>query len=81
MLMPPVEIIASWPTPDYDNPETYGPAGHAIIISLTSLVILILAIRLYTRKNITKGFGLDDILIVVAFVRGLSPIFLRGLRR
>ena len=74
---PPVEVILSWPTPDYDNPETHGPAGYAIVLALTSLAVLILAIRLYTRKKITKGFGLDDILIVAAFVRCLSPI-LRG---
>lgn len=69
MSLPSVEVILSWPTPDYDNPETQGPAGHVIVIFLISLAILILAIRLYTRKKITKGFGLDDVLIVIAFVR------------
>ena len=81
MQMPSVEEILSWPTPDYNNPETHGPAGHVIVISLTSLAILILAIRLYTRKRITKGFGLDDILIVTAFVRRSSPVLPKGFRR
>ena len=33
------------------------------------LVTIILLLRLYTRRWISNGFGLDDVLIICAYVR------------
>ncbi|KAL4807780.1 hypothetical protein BDV18DRAFT_107973 [Aspergillus unguis] len=65
MQLPPLEVILSWPTPNYVNPQT---RNHAVLI--TSIVLLILsviitALRLYTRLRITCTAGFDDILIVL----------------
>lgn len=68
MRIPPVEVILSWPLPRYDNPETRGPASEIVAIILLAIATIILAIRIYTRRCITNGFGWDDILVVLAFI-------------
>ncbi|KAI0128949.1 integral membrane protein [Xylariales sp. AK1849] len=64
----PLSVLASWPKPNYVNPETRGPAAEIVGIILVSLVTIIIVLRLYTRQFISKGFGLDDILIFVSYV-------------
>ncbi|KAF9877333.1 integral membrane protein [Colletotrichum karsti] len=68
MRIPPPEVILSWPTPRYDNPETRGPANEIIALILLAIATTIIAIRTYTRKHITNGFGWDDILVILAFI-------------
>jgi len=64
----PIEVIASWPTPDYISPETRGPG----LIILNSVLIIILTVvvllRLYVRVHMLKWFGIDDLFIIVALV-------------
>lgn len=61
--------MASWPAPNYLDPETRGPAGKIVGSTFMSLVTLVLILRMYTRQFISKGFGLDDVLILIAYVR------------
>ncbi|KAL0931013.1 uncharacterized protein CTRU02_213748 [Colletotrichum truncatum] len=68
MRIPPPEVLLSWPTPRYDNPETRGPTNEIISLILVAIATIIIAIRIYTRRCITNGFGWDDILIVLAFI-------------
>ncbi|KAF7531421.1 hypothetical protein G7054_g8900 [Neopestalotiopsis clavispora] len=44
MRLPPASVLASWPTPNYDDPITRGDAGKIVGITLTVLVALILII-------------------------------------
>ncbi|KAL7626169.1 hypothetical protein AAE478_002939 [Parahypoxylon ruwenzoriense] len=67
MQLPPASVLASWPTPNHVNPETRGHVGMIISLLLIGLVTIILAIRLYSRKWLTRGFGLDDIFILFAY--------------
>ncbi|KAI0971876.1 hypothetical protein F4678DRAFT_432375 [Xylaria arbuscula] len=67
MRIPPVEVIASWPKPNYINPESRAPVGRVVGSILLVLVTIVLAIRLYSRKQLTKGCGLDDIFICLAY--------------
>ncbi|OLN81477.1 hypothetical protein CCHL11_09056 [Colletotrichum chlorophyti] len=67
MRIPPLEVILSWPPPRYDDPETRGPANEIVVIILLAIATVIIAIRIYTRKQITHGFGWDDILVVLAY--------------
>lgn len=69
MIIPPPSVIASWPKPNYANPESQGPAGVGVGGTLIVLVTIVLLLRLYTRRWISNGFGLDDILIACAYVR------------
>ncbi|KAI1494814.1 hypothetical protein F5X96DRAFT_466158 [Biscogniauxia mediterranea] len=72
MRIPPAEVIAQWPKPNYINPETRGPESKIIGILLIVLVAAVLAVRLYARKWLTKGFGLDDTLMMIAYAPALA---------
>ncbi|KAI0013882.1 integral membrane protein [Xylariaceae sp. FL0662B] len=68
MQLPPASVLNSWPTPNYVDPETRGPAAKIAGTLFASTATIILAIRLYARKWLTRGFGLDDVLILLAYV-------------
>ncbi|OTA66528.1 hypothetical protein K449DRAFT_456626 [Hypoxylon sp. EC38] len=67
MQLPPASVLASWPTSNHVNPETRGHIGTVIGLLLSGLVTITLAIRLYVRKWLTRGFGLDDVFIILAY--------------
>jgi len=77
MKAPPLSVVLKWPTANYVNPDTRGPANVIVVAVLLAIVAVILGIRLYTRIKISKGFGLDDILILLAFVRSPSWMWRR----
>lgn len=72
MQIPPPSVLSTFPAPNFVNPDTAGPAAFIIVSVLLFLVIVLLGIRIYTRLWISRGFGLDDILIMLAFVRAHS---------
>ncbi|KAI1738377.1 hypothetical protein F4680DRAFT_425978 [Xylaria scruposa] len=72
MKIPPIEVITGWPKPNYIDPESRAPAGEIIGSILLGLVTIVLAIRLYSRKRLTNGFGLDDCLICFAYVPAIA---------
>lgn len=69
MRLPPASVLASWPAPNYVNPVRRGPAGQIVSIILAVAAAVVLAMRMYTRLRVVRSFGLDDVLILVAFVR------------
>jgi hypothetical protein len=69
MKLPPLEVIANWPTPNYTHPVTRGNALLVVNYAFCSLAIITVALRLYTRALIKRWFGLDDIFIILALVR------------
>lgn len=73
----PLSTLQNWPTPNYVNPERRGPAATIVVSVLLGLVTLILIIRIYTRVRISRGFGLDDVLIIFAYVRLSRVAFVR----
>lgn len=67
MQLPPIEVILSWPTPNYTNPKvTRG--SELVILSFVffSLAILSVALRTFTRVRISRSFGVDDIFLLAA---------------
>ncbi|KAL1875225.1 hypothetical protein Daus18300_003296 [Diaporthe australafricana] len=64
----PLAALQNWPTPNYANPERRGPAATIVVSVLLALVTLILVVRIYTRVRISRGFGLDDVLIIFAYI-------------
>ncbi|KAK1599162.1 uncharacterized protein LY79DRAFT_665681 [Colletotrichum navitas] len=76
MRAPPVEVILSWPPPNYDNPETRGPVNQIVALSLLGITTVLLAIRIYTRRYISNGFGWDDILIILASIPAIGFVVL-----
>ena len=69
MRQPPADVVASWPAPNYTNPETRGPA--LIVVELITVFIstVCIALRLYVKARILHSVGWDDWLIVGAAVR------------
>ncbi len=69
MRLPPPDVVASWPAPNYINPETRGPA--LIIVELLTVFIstVCIALRLYVKAHVIHSVGWDDWLIVGAAVR------------
>lgn len=70
MRLPPPEIVATWPLPNYTNPATRGPA--LIIVELITLPVslICLGLRLYVRIKIYGRSELDDWLMVGGAVGG-----------
>ncbi|KAI6362391.1 hypothetical protein MCOR25_006202 [Pyricularia grisea] len=58
----------SWPAPNLENPETLAPANTVIITTLHVIVTVLLVIRLYSRRQLSGGLRLDDLLIVLAYI-------------
>ena len=69
MRSPPPEVVASWPRPNYVNPETRGP--DLIIAGLVTLVFALVccSLRLYVRLRIMRKTEMDDWMMVAATVR------------
>lgn len=68
-MHPTKEIIASWPKPNYVNPETRGSALTVVNVIFIILVVIVAALRFYTRIKITHSFGTDDWVIAASLVR------------
>ncbi|KAJ4391468.1 hypothetical protein N0V93_005085 [Gnomoniopsis smithogilvyi] len=72
MQIPPLSVLSSFPAPNFVNPETAGPAAFITVSILLFLVTVLLGIRIYTRLWISRGFGLDDIFIMLAYIPTLA---------
>lgn len=70
MRLPPPDVLATWPTPNYVDPHTRGNGALIVNVVCLSFAFVVTLLRLYTRLKITYSPGLDDILIVIALVRG-----------
>jgi hypothetical protein len=68
MRNPPLEVVATWPKPNYDNPEHRGPALLIVEVTIMSVAILTLMARLYVRIFKVNKHGLDDWLMLAAMV-------------
>ena len=68
MQLPPYSVLQTWPTADYAHPVTRGPGNLIVVLIFFPLAFLVVTLRVYTRLRITKGFGVDDGLIVASLV-------------
>jgi hypothetical protein len=66
MRLPPASVIASWPTPNYVNPETRGPGLLITEIIMVTIALTMLGLRLFVRLRIVRKTGWDDWLMVGA---------------
>lgn len=75
MRLPPKDVIATWPEPNYDDPDTKGPSLLVVQLCLMPLAMLALGARLYVRVFLMKKAGVDDWLMLGAMVRSPSLFF------
>jgi len=68
MRHPPPEVVASWPTPNYVDPETRGPALIIVELIAVSISTICLGMRLYVKTRILRSIDWDDWLIIGAAV-------------
>ncbi len=70
---PPKSVIKTWPKPNYVNPETTGGETMIIAIVLGVIGTIVVFARLYARFIVIRRPGIDDYLIIVAWVRRSCP--------
>ena len=66
------QVVATWPKPNLIDPVRRGPELYIVNSIFFSLTTLVLMIRLYTRIFVRRWVGLDDALIITAWVRSLE---------
>ena len=66
--LPPLDVLLSWPKPNYINPVTRGAESYVIGTVFLFFSTLALIVRLYARLFIRRWFGLDDLFICLAWV-------------
>ncbi|KAH8691763.1 hypothetical protein GQ44DRAFT_719929 [Phaeosphaeriaceae sp. PMI808] len=64
--------FASWPTPNYVNPETRRPLALAVVIPMTALVVTFMSCRLYSRTVIIYTLGWGDSVMFLASLLSVS---------
>lgn len=64
----PPEVVKTWPSPNYDNPETRGSGLLILVLVFFCTATFVVSVRCYTRWYITNSFGVDDVYIMVAMV-------------
>lgn len=68
MRIPPPDVLAQWPTPNYVNPESRGPGLTIIELIMLPLSLMFLGLRLYVRGRLLRKTGWDDWFMVIASV-------------
>lgn len=69
MRLPPLAVLLSWPTPNYVDPVTHGPALLIVNLIFITLVVVAVVGRLYSRICVKRWYGWDDSMIALALVR------------
>lgn len=75
MSAPTPEIMATWPTPNYDNPKSLKTPIDAVVYSTTIAMLLFVGSRIFVRAKSKIGMGLDDWFMTAAAV-GIGTILL-----
>ncbi|KAB8301447.1 hypothetical protein EYC80_003313 [Monilinia laxa] len=68
MQQPPAWVVASWPKPNYINPETHGWENVILNVVLYTILCCFLVLRIWTRTRLRASFGADDVMILLAMV-------------
>jgi multisubunit Na+/H+ antiporter MnhC subunit len=76
--IPPVSVSSKWPTPNFVDPVTHGPALDILTSIFIVIVTAILALRLWVRISILKFFGVDDWLMFAAYVSSIVAFYRLG---
>lgn len=67
-LYPPVEVMQTWPVPNFKNPELRPNTVVILAYILGPLTVGLCLVRLWVRVCHQKSAGADDWLMLVAIV-------------
>ncbi|TIA14063.1 hypothetical protein D6C80_05899 [Aureobasidium pullulans] len=70
-FLPPPEAFATYPTPNYIDPQTRGKATCITAIVCGVLSIFFVSLRLIARLRIKRGLGWDDFWILFGLIFGI----------
>ncbi|PVH95173.1 hypothetical protein DM02DRAFT_732020 [Periconia macrospinosa] len=65
---PTLEEMASWPKPNFINPETQQPLALGLNTVMTFVVVSFISTRFYSRTRLVKALGLDDWIMLLAAI-------------
>ena len=71
---PPLSVVASWPAPNYVNPEGRGRVTTIIAGVLSPITFFVIFARIWVRFYLQRNPGMDDWLMIAALVFSLLPI-------
>jgi hypothetical protein len=74
-IHPPLKVMATWPTPNYRNPDTYPKTVFISACILGPLTLCLLFVRLWVRVRLQHSAGWDDWLMLVAMVSLWIPLY------
>lgn len=64
----PPEVTATWPKPNYDNPEFIGNQLIIVGIVFGAISLVTVCLRLWVRLWMKRNAGWDDLFIVIGLV-------------
>src|SRR5687767_5482550 len=68
----PFAILGSNYTPNYENPETLVPTLIGVSAASVSISLILLLLRLWSRIGLVGKMGVDDWILIVAWVSVIS---------
>lgn len=68
MQLPPLSVLTAFPKSNYVDPVVRGPALIIITTIMFPITLFMVILRVYTRIRVTRSFGLDDTLLVLAIL-------------
>jgi hypothetical protein len=69
MQLPLVNVILSWPTPNYTNPtDVRGPQLLIVTLIFFPIAVCMVFLRVFTHLSLSKAFGEDDLILVAATI-------------
>jgi hypothetical protein len=76
MFAPTLQEMASWPAPNYINPQTLVPAVYGVTIAFTVLMLPFVFARIHMRLRSKGSLLIDDYIIVGAAVFSVASVVL-----
>jgi hypothetical protein len=67
-IHPPLEVIASWPAPNFHNPDTRPKTILILACVLGPMTVCLVLARLWVRIRMQNKAGMDDWLMIAALV-------------
>jgi hypothetical protein len=68
LRLPPLEVLVTFPTPNYINPITHGVSLTVVNALFLALATITFVGRLVSRGLVKERLGLDDLFICFAYV-------------
>lgn len=76
MRSPPLEVILSWPKPNYVDPVTRGPSLMIVELTLLPIAMIVVFLRMWVRIGWLHKSWYDDYLMILAMFFSIGTTIL-----